>query len=156
MYISFTLPEVLTILLIYLRRLFFWKLCYNFEESLQEGRKMLFSGKLNKLRTLALGMVFIGVIIMYIGYAAFVGFLGPWFADNTIIMAFFLVLGFLSIIGSTVMYIWLGLVSTKATRVYCPKCGKVTKIVGMRDECMFCKQMLSLDPADAPGNRQTT
>jgi hypothetical protein len=122
-----------------------------------EGKStMLFSGKLNKLRTLALGMVFIGVIIMYIGYAAFAGFLGSWIANNPIIMAIFLVLGFLCVIGSTVMYMWLGMISTKATQVYCPSCGKITKVVGMRDECMFCKQQLSLDPADAPKNKQTT
>ncbi|GEN36828.1 DUF2614 family zinc ribbon-containing protein [Aneurinibacillus danicus] len=117
---------------------------------------MLFSGKLNKLRTLALGMVFIGVIVMYIGYAAFAGFLGSWFASNAIIMTFFLIVGFLCVMGSTVMYMWLGIVSTKATQVYCPSCGKVTKVVGMKDECMFCKQLLSLDPADAPENRHHT
>lgn len=116
---------------------------------------MLFSGKLNKLRTLALGMVFIGIIIMYIGYAAFAGFLGSLFAQNTIIMTIFLIFGFLCIMGSSVMYMWLGMVSTKATQVYCPSCSKVTKVVGVRDECMFCKQPLSLDPADANTNRHT-
>ncbi|MFT9850561.1 DUF2614 family zinc ribbon-containing protein [Aneurinibacillus sp. REN35] len=117
---------------------------------------MLFSGKLNKLRTLALGMVFIGIIIMYIGYSAFAGFLGSWFAGSAIMMSIFLVFGFLCIMGSTVMYMWLGMVSTKATQVYCPSCNKVTKVVGLRDECMFCKQPLSLDPADAPTSSPTS
>ena len=110
---------------------------------------MLFSGKLNKLRTLALGLVFIGVIIMYVGYAGFVGFLGSLFVHNMTILAIFLILGFLCIIGSSSMYMWLGVISTKAVQVYCPKCGRVTKVIGLRDECMFCKQKLSLDQVDA-------
>ncbi|WP_047155536.1 DUF2614 family zinc ribbon-containing protein [Aneurinibacillus tyrosinisolvens] len=111
---------------------------------------MLFSGKLNKLRTLAFGLVFIGFAVMYIGFAGFAGYLGALLAHNMVVMAIFLVLGFFCVIGSSVMYMWLGMVSTKAVQVYCPNCSRITKIVGVKDECMFCKQQLSLDPKDAP------
>ncbi|WP_027416878.1 YgzB family protein [Aneurinibacillus terranovensis] len=110
---------------------------------------MLFSGKLNRLRNFALGLVFVGIVVMYIGYAAFAGYLGSLFQHNIIVMAIFLVLGFLFIIGSSIMYMWIGMLSTKAVQVYCPSCGKVTKVVGLKDECMFCRQKLSLDPKDA-------
>jgi hypothetical protein len=111
---------------------------------------MLFSGKLNKLRTLALGLVFIGIAVMYLGYVGFAGYLGALLTHNMVIMAIFLVLGLFCVIGSSVMYMWIGIVSTKAVQVYCPSCNRVTKIVGIKDECMFCKQRLSLDPKDAP------
>lgn len=111
---------------------------------------MFSSGKLNKLRNLALGLVFLGFLVMYVGYAAYAGYFGSFLAHKIYIMGSMLILGFIFLIASSVMYMWIGMLSTKAVQVYCPKCGKVTKIVGLRDECMFCKQQLSIDPKDAP------
>lgn len=113
---------------------------------------MLFSGKLNKYRNLALGLVFLGFIIMYVGYAAFAGWFGSLFEQNITLFGTMLIIGFFSLIGSSFMYMWIGMLSTKAVQVQCPKCSKVTKIVGLRDECMYCKQQLSIDPKDAPTN----
>lgn len=113
---------------------------------------MLFSGKLNKFRNLALGLVLLGFIIMYVGYMAFTGWFGSFFEQKIMLFGTMLIIGFLFLIGSTFMYMWIGLISTKAVQVQCPKCGKVTKIVGLRDECMYCKQQLSIDPQDAPKN----
>ncbi|GAB7389339.1 YgzB family protein [Bacillaceae bacterium] len=107
---------------------------------------MLFSSKINKLRNIALSLVFLGVLIMYIGYAGFAGYFGSSFHHSMTFMAIFLVLGFLMMIASCVMYMWVGMLSTKAVRVVCPTCGKTTKILGALDECMFCKQALTLDP----------
>lgn len=115
---------------------------------------MLFSGKLNRLRTIALGLVLIGFVIMYVGYALYAGYLGSFFAHKIYIMGTMLIIGFFGLVASSVMYMWIGMISTKATQVYCPKCGKVTKVVGLRDECMFCKQTLSLDPKDKPEQPQ--
>lgn len=115
---------------------------------------MLFSGKLNKFRNLALGLVFLGFIIMYVGYMAFSGWFGSFFEQKIMIFGTMLIIGFFFLIGSSFMYMWVGMLSTKAVQVQCPKCGKVTKIVGLRDECMFCKQKLSIDPKDAPQNNE--
>jgi len=115
---------------------------------------MLFSGKLNKLRTIALGLVLLGFLIMYLGYMAFAGWFGSFFEQKIMIFGISIIIGFLLLIGSSVMYMWLGIISSKAVQVYCPKCKKVTKIVGLRDECMFCKQKLSIDPKDAPQNQE--
>lgn len=108
---------------------------------------MLFSGKLNKLRNIALSLVFIGIIIMYVGYAGLSGYLGSTIQSvGWTFMTITIVIGFLFIMGSSVMYMWIGMLSQKAPRVECPSCGKVTKILGKTDECMFCKQTLTFDP----------
>lgn len=55
-------------------------------------------------------------------------------------------LGVLCIIGSTVVYAWIGLLSTKAVQVECPNCHKHTKVLGRVDMCMYCNEPLTLDP----------
>lgn len=94
--------------------------------------------KINKIRTFALSLVFIGFIIMY---------LGIFFRSHFYVMSAFMIVGFLSIIASTVVYFWIGMLSTKAVQVVCPECGKTTKILGRVDMCMYCKEPLTLDPA---------
>jgi len=111
---------------------------------------MLFSGKLNKLRNLAMLMCFFGIGVMYIGYAGFAGFLGSFFHQSYVFMSIFLVLGLLFIFGSAIFYMWIGMLSSKAHQVVCPKCNKVTKMLGKVDDCMYCKQTLSIDPKHAP------
>jgi hypothetical protein len=113
---------------------------------------MLFSGKLNQLRNYAMLMCFFGIGVMYIGYAGFAGFLGSYFLHSTTFMSIFLLLGFLFIIGSSVFYMYIGMLSSKAFQVECPKCKKFTKMISKVDDCMFCKQTLSVDPKHAPQN----
>ncbi|PLR66635.1 MULTISPECIES: YgzB family protein [Bacillaceae] len=96
-----------------------------------------YSSKINKIRTFALSLIFIGFFIMYIGI---------FFRTSPIIMTIFMMLGLLSIVGSTVVYFWIGMLSTKAVQVTCPSCGKTTKVLGRVDMCMYCNEPLTLDP----------
>ena len=57
-----------------------------------------------------------------------------------------MLLGFLFVIGSTVVYFWIGMLSTKTVQVICPTCNKPTKILGRVDACMHCNEPLTLDP----------
>lgn len=58
-----------------------------------------------------------------------------------------MLLGLLCIIASTVVYFWIGMLSTKATQVVCPTCRKPTKLLGRVDMCMHCREPLTLDPS---------
>jgi hypothetical protein len=96
-----------------------------------------YSSKINKIRTFALSLIFIGFIVMYIGI---------YFRTSPIIMTIFMLLGLLFIIASTVVYFWIGMLSTKSIQVKCPSCGKPTKMLGRVDMCMHCREPLTLDP----------
>ncbi|XQY92495.1 YgzB family protein [Metabacillus sp. HB246100] len=95
-----------------------------------------YSSKINKIRTFALSLIFIGFIIMY---------LGIFFRENMWVMTIFMMLGMLSIVASTVVYFWIGMLSTKAVQVVCPSCEKPTKVLGRVDMCMYCNEPLTLD-----------
>lgn len=95
-----------------------------------------YSSKINKIRSFALSLIFIGFIIMYVGI---------FFQKHPIVMTLFMLLGLVAIIGSTVVYFWIGMLSTKAVQVICPNCGKATKILGRVDMCMHCREPLTLD-----------
>lgn len=95
-----------------------------------------YSSKINKLRTIALSLVFIGIIIMYGGI---------FFQSSPLLMTIFMVIGFLCIILSTVIYFWVGMISTKTVQVVCPSCQKPTKMLGRVDACMYCNEPLTLD-----------
>ncbi|MCM3007007.1 YgzB family protein [Priestia koreensis] len=97
-----------------------------------------YSSKINKIRTFALSLIFIGFIVMYGGV---------FFRSNVWAMTIFMLLGLLCIIASTVVYFWIGLLSTKAVQVVCPSCKKPTKILGRVDMCMHCREPLTLDPS---------
>jgi Zinc-ribbon containing domain len=97
-----------------------------------------YSNKINKIRSFALSLIFIGFFIMYIGI---------FFKDSVILMTIFMLLGLLSIIASTVVYFWIGMLSTKAVQVICPSCSKPTKLLGRVDICMHCKETLTMDPS---------
>lgn len=96
-----------------------------------------YSNKINKIRTFALSLIFVGFIVMYGGI---------FFRTKPIIMTIFMLLGLLFIIASTIVYFWIGMLSTKAVQVTCPNCGKVTKLLGRVDMCMYCREPLTLDP----------
>ncbi|WP_338753395.1 YgzB family protein [Bacillus sp. FJAT-52991] len=95
-----------------------------------------YSSKINRIRTFALSLIFIGFIIMYVGI---------FFRQSPLAMTLFMLLGFLCIIASTVVYFWIGMLSTKAVQVICPSCEKPTKMLGRVDMCMHCKEPLTLD-----------
>ncbi len=96
-----------------------------------------YTSKINKIRTFALSLVFIGIIIMYAGL---------YFKASFTVMTIFMLIGFLATLSSAAVYIWIGMLSTKAVQVECPNCNKVTKVLGRVDACMSCKQPLTLDP----------
>ncbi|WP_088103127.1 YgzB family protein [Halalkalibacter urbisdiaboli] len=95
-----------------------------------------YSNKINKIRTFALSLVFIGILVMYIGI---------FFKGSTILMSLAMIIGLLCIIGSTFVYFWIGMLSTKTIQVICPNCQKPTKILGRVDACMNCSEPLTLD-----------
>lgn len=96
-----------------------------------------YSSKINKIRTFALSLIFIGFIVMYGGI---------FFRSSPVVMTIFMLVGLLFIIASTVVYFWIGMLSTKTVQVVCPNCGKTTKILGKVDMCMYCNEPLTLDP----------
>lgn len=98
--------------------------------------KIVYSNKINKVRSFALGLVFLGIAIMYGGILAKKI---PW------LMFTLFIIGLLSIILSTVVYFWIGMLSTRALPIICPNCDKQTKMLGRVDACMHCKQPLTLD-----------
>ena len=97
----------------------------------------MLSGKINKIRTFALALIFVSFLIMYLGFI--------W--PN--LMFLFFMLGLLSTLAGVAIYFWIGILSTHSVKVICPECEKETKILGKRDQCMYCKAILSMDPKDA-------
>src|SRR5699024_3736272 len=84
----------------------------------------------------ALSLIFIGIAVMYGGILSKKI---PW------LMITFFVIGILFIILSTVIYFWIGMLSTRAIPIMCPSCEKPTKMLGRVDACMHYKQPLTLD-----------
>ena len=97
-----------------------------------------YSSKINKIRSFALALIFVGFIVMYGGI---------FFRENVILMTIFMLLGLVFILASTVVYFWIGLLSTRTIQIICPSCEKPTKMLGRVDVCMHCKEPLTLDPA---------
>ncbi|RKQ31415.1 YgzB family protein [Oceanobacillus halophilus] len=98
--------------------------------------RLVYSSKINKIRSFALILIFAGILIMYGGIL---------FKDTEWLMLIFFALGVLSIGFSLVVYVWIGTLSLRAVPVECPNCGKPTKMLGRVDACMHCKQPLTLD-----------
>ncbi|GEK34627.1 YgzB family protein [Kurthia sibirica] len=96
-----------------------------------------YKNKINKIRSFALSLIFIGFVIMYGAI---------FFKENAVLVIIFMTLGLLCIIGSTATYAWIGLLSTRAIVVACPSCQKHTKVLGRVDMCMYCNEPLTLDP----------
>ncbi len=96
-----------------------------------------YSSKINKIRSFALALIFVGFVVMYGGL---------FFRTHPIIMTLFMIFGLLFIVASTVVYFWIGLLSTRTVQVTCPNCNKQTKILGRVDLCMYCNEPLTLDP----------
>ncbi len=92
--------------------------------------------KINRIRSFALSLVFIGVVIMYAGI---------FFRKYEIVMLLFMVIGMLAVISSAIVYAWIGSLSTRAAQVVCPNCGGLTKMIGRVDMCGHCREPLTMD-----------
>jgi len=106
------------------------------EEHILSEPQLVYSSKINKIRGFALILIFIGIIVMYGGILTKNI---PW------LMVTFFVIGILFIIFSSIVYFWIGMLSTRAIPIICPSCEKPTKMLGRVDACMHCKQPLTLD-----------
>ncbi|ALX48946.1 YgzB family protein [Lentibacillus amyloliquefaciens] len=98
--------------------------------------KLVYSSKINKIRSFALILIFVGFAVMYGGLLS---------RNIEWLMLTLFLFGLLFIILSCVVYFWIGMLSTKAVPIECPNCEKPTKMLGRVDACMHCKQPLTLD-----------
>jgi len=97
--------------------------------------QLVYKSKINKIRTFALSLIFIGMIIMYIGMFA---------KKIQWLMLILFLIGVICILLSCVVYLWIGMLSRKAIPVVCPNCQKPTKMLGRVDACMHCKEPLTM------------
>lgn len=100
------------------------------------AQQLVYSSKINKIRTFALILVFAGILLMYAGILT---------KNIEWLMVIFFILGLLMVVFSCVVYVWIGTLSLKAVPVVCPNCDKPTKMLGRVDACMHCKQPLTMD-----------
>lgn len=99
------------------------------------------TSKINRMRTWALSIIFMAMIVMYIGAAIF------YFSHSKLLFSLFLLIGTLLFLFSFVMYFWIGMLSTRTVQVRCPNCEHYTKMLGRADICANCNQPLTLDPS---------
>lgn len=100
--------------------------------------KLVYSSKINKIRSFALILVFVGILVMYGGLLV---------KNIEWLMFTFFIIGVLFVLSSTLVYVWIGMLSVRALPIICPNCEKPTKMLGRVDACMHCKQTLTLDKA---------
>lgn len=98
--------------------------------------QLVYSSKINKIRSFALILIFVGIAVMYGGILV---------KKVEWLMFTLFIIGVLFIIASTLVYFWIGLLSTRAIPVICTNCEKPTKMLGRVDACMHCKQPLTMD-----------
>ncbi len=97
------------------------------------------TSKINRIRSFALGLIFLGMIVMYIGVFFF------YYFKSQIVFSIFLVLGMLALGLSFIVYFWIGMLSSRTIQVQCPNCDHYTKMLGRADICANCNQPLTLD-----------
>lgn len=107
-----------------------------YEEDQPNMADLVYSSKINKIRSFALILIFVGFAVMYGGLLA---------RKIDWLMLLLFLLGILFIFASVVVYFWIGMLSTRATPIICPNCEKQTKMLGRVDGCMHCKQPLTLE-----------
>ncbi|GGN53853.1 MULTISPECIES: YgzB family protein [Oceanobacillus] len=98
--------------------------------------QLVYSSKINKIRSFALILIFAGILLMYVGLI---------FKSREWLMVIFFIFGLLAIFASLIVYLWIGTLSLRAVPIICPSCEKPTKMLGRVDACMHCKQPLTLD-----------
>jgi len=101
------------------------------------------SSKVNEFRLWGLLLTMGGMLLMIVGLA---GIVFDWGTAGKIIAVIFMVIGMIGMLLSMGVYFWAGMLSTSATVIDCPECGRRTKMLGKTDRCMFCKTILTLDP----------
>lgn len=100
------------------------------------------SAKINEFRTWGLLLTMCGLGAMILGTGGIVVFGNQ---VGRIIAYLFLVIGTIAIVGSLFVYFWAGMMSTSTVQIACPECGKLTKMIGKTDRCMFCHTILTFD-----------
>ncbi|MCY0901467.1 MAG: DUF2614 family zinc ribbon-containing protein [Firmicutes bacterium] len=95
--------------------------------------------KLNRLRNLAMILMFSAFIVMYLSSFST---LSP---AKAILLPIGLSVGTLILLLSVAIYFRLGVISMRLPQVRCPHCERITKMMGASDGCMFCKKALRLD-----------
>jgi hypothetical protein len=105
------------------------------------------SSKVNEFRLWGLAMTMGGMLLMIVGLA---GVVFDWGKIGRIIAIIFMIIGMISMMVSMGIYFWAGMLSTSATVIDCPECGRRTKMLGITDRCMFCKTILTVDPQYEP------
>ncbi|WP_435922404.1 YgzB family protein [Paenibacillus sp. DYY-L-2] len=103
------------------------------------------SSKINEFRLWGLLLTMAGMGLMILGTAGIVF----WGQSGKVVAGIGLVIGLVAMMASLAIYFWAGMLSTSAVQLDCPECGKMTKMLGKTDRCMFCKTILTLDPAAA-------
>ncbi|WP_217589740.1 YgzB family protein [Lentibacillus saliphilus] len=98
--------------------------------------QLVYSSKINKIRSFALILIFVGFGFMYGGILT---------KQIEWLMWILYAVGLLFIAFSCLVYLWIGTLSTRAVPIICPSCEKPTKMLGRVDACMHCKQPLTLD-----------
>lgn len=83
------------------------------------------------------------------------GIVFDWGTAGRWVAAVSMVVGAIAMLVSMGIYFVAGMLSTSATVVVCPECDKPTKMLGKTDRCMYCKTILSLDPAHDPNHKAT-
>ncbi|MFD2615680.1 DUF2614 family zinc ribbon-containing protein [Paenibacillus gansuensis] len=99
------------------------------------------SSKINEFRLWGLLLTLFGMGLMILGTAGIL----LWGQAGKIFAGIFMVFGMISLLVSVGIYFWAGMLSTTATMLQCPECGRQTKMLGRTDRCMFCKTILTLD-----------
>ncbi|UUZ83480.1 hypothetical protein LJK88_06245 [Paenibacillus sp. P26] len=105
------------------------------------------SSKVNEFRLWGLLLTMGGMLLMILGLAGIVfdwGTAGRWVAVISMLV------GAIAMLASMGIYFAAGMMSTSAIVIVCPECEKPTKMLGKTDRCMYCKTILSMDPAHAP------
>ena len=103
------------------------------------------SSKISEFRLWGFLLTMCGMGLMVLGTAGIVF----WGQAGKIVAAVGLVIGLIAMLASLAIYFWAGMLSTSAVQLECPECHKLTKMLGKTDRCMFCKTILTLDPAQA-------
>jgi len=110
-------------------------------------KKVLRSSKVNEFRLWGLLLTMGGMLLMVIGMA---GIVFDWGQVGRVFAIICAVIGMISLLLSIAVYFSAGMMSTSAISLVCPECGKQTKMLGKTDRCMYCKTILTTDPAFKP------
>ncbi|MBG9791940.1 hypothetical protein ABD76_05340 [Paenibacillus dendritiformis] len=103
------------------------------------------TSKLSEFRLWGLVLILAGMGMMILGTSGIL----MWGVQGRPFAAVFMVLGGILLLGSMGIYFWAGMLSTSVVALECPECGKPTKMIGKTDRCMFCRTILTFDPAKA-------